>query len=154
MEGRDTCACFAAPTWGWMALALQCGAQASPPTNPAASLSLIHSTLGYGIELCAQLTEPQRLARRHTNDLHVLHERNAHMAGRVLELAREAPSGRVLLVTGMNHVPGLLYALHHPGCTPAAGQPCAACAAHQRAEAAQAKAADEAWEVNMPASPW
>jgi hypothetical protein len=38
------------------------------------------------------------------------------MAGRVLELAQKAPSGRVLLVVGSAHVPGLLYALHHPGC--------------------------------------
>jgi hypothetical protein len=84
------------------------------------------------------------------------------MAGRVLELAREAPSGRVLLVTGMAHVPGLLYNLHHPGCTPAAGQPCAACVAQRLAGAAKvaaeakaaAIAADEAWEVCMPATPW
>ncbi len=101
--------------------------------------------------------------RRSANqDLHLLHERNAHMAGRVLELAREAPSGRMLLVTGMAHVHGVLYALHHPGCTPAAGQPCAACVAQRRAgaakaeaaAAAEAEAADEAWEVNMPAAPW
>jgi hypothetical protein len=91
------------------------------------------------------------------SDLHILHERNAHMAGRVLELAREAPSGRVLLVTGMGHVPGLLYALHHPGCTPAAGQPCAACVAHRRAEAAEAAAeaaADAAVEVGLSSTPW
>jgi hypothetical protein len=54
-------------------------------------------------------------------NLHLLHERNAYMAGRVLELAREAPSGRVLVVVGSAQVPGLLYALHHAGCTPAAG---------------------------------
>ncbi len=112
------------------------------------------------MELSVQLLDVRdKLA---ANDPFVLHERNAHMARRVLELAREAPSGRVLVVTDMARVPALLYALHHAGCTPAAGQPCAACVAHRQAGAAQAAveakaaaaAADEAWKVCMPAMPW
>jgi hypothetical protein len=93
-----------------------------------------------------------KLAAKH--DPYVPHERNAHMAGRVLELAREAPSGRVLLVTGVAHVRGVLYALDHRGCTPAGGQPCAACVAQRRTEAAGAKAADKAWEVGLSGTPW